>query len=144
MPGGVYARSGLHLKKETSKVATLPSEEVATQPYRAEHEVSGTRADAPRREPSGDTVEVPLSEEEVKPPNRSTCLLKHEHIVVERVAAHEVGSSGTESFREEQIKVKLSREEPVVEKETHVFGGVRKTQGVEQETVREECPTRRR
>jgi uncharacterized protein (TIGR02271 family) len=54
-------------------------------------------------------------------------------------AAHEVESSGTEPFREEQIKVPLSREEPVVEKETRVTGGVRvrKTQGVEQETIRE-------
>jgi uncharacterized protein (TIGR02271 family) len=50
-----------------------------------------------------------------------------------------LGKSGTEPFREEQIKVPLSREEPVVEKETRVTGGVRvrKTQGVEQENVRE-------
>jgi uncharacterized protein (TIGR02271 family) len=65
--------------------------------------------------------------------------LKHEDIVVERVAAHEVGSTGTEPFKEEQIKVPLSREEPIVEKETRVTGGVRvrKTQGVEQETIQE-------
>jgi uncharacterized protein (TIGR02271 family) len=64
--------------------------------------------------------------------------LKHEDIV-ERVAAHEVEASGTEPFREEQIKVPLSREEGAAEKETHVTGGVRvrKTQGVDQETIRE-------
>ena len=71
--------------------------------------------------------------------------LKHEDIVVKRVAAHEVESSGTEPFREERIKVPLSREEPVVEKETRVTDGVRvrKTQGVKQENSRER-PTRRR
>jgi uncharacterized protein (TIGR02271 family) len=134
------------------------SEAVRTQPFRAEHEVSETTADTPTRETGGDTVEVPLSEEEVKVGKRTVGAgevklhktvtteqvnvpveLKHEDIVVERVAAHEVESSGTEPFREERIKVPLSREEPVVEKETRVTGGVRarKTQGVEQETIRE-------
>jgi uncharacterized protein (TIGR02271 family) len=45
--------------------------------------------------------------------------LKREDIVVERVPAHEIGS-GKEAFQEEVIKVPLSREEPVVEKEVHV------------------------
>ena len=42
-------------------------------------------------------------------------------------------------FQEEQIKIPLSREEPVVEKEIRVTGGVRvrKTEGVEKETIRE-------
>jgi uncharacterized protein (TIGR02271 family) len=131
------------------------SERVATQPYRPQPEVS---EDTPIRETGGDTVEVPLSEEEVKVGKRTVGAgevklhktvtteqvnvpveLKHEDIVVERVAAQEVESSGTEPFREEQIKVPLSREEPVVEKETRVTGGVRlrKTQGVGQETIRE-------
>jgi uncharacterized protein (TIGR02271 family) len=134
------------------------SEGMTAQPYRAEHEVSETTADAPIRETGGDTVEVPLSEEEVKVGKRTVGAgevklhktvtteqvnlpveLKHQDVVVQRVAAHEVESSGTEPFREEQIKVPLSREEPVVEKETHLTGGVRvrKTQGVEQETIRE-------
>jgi uncharacterized protein (TIGR02271 family) len=134
------------------------AEGVATQACRAEHEVSETTADTAIRETGGDTLEVPLSEEEVKVGKRAVGAgevklhktvtteqvnvpveLKHEDIVVERVAAHEVESSGTEPFREERIKVPLSREEPVVEKETRVTRGVRvrKTQGVEQETIRE-------
>jgi uncharacterized protein (TIGR02271 family) len=134
------------------------SEGVATHPYKAEHEVSATADDTPIRETGGDTVEVPLSEEEVKVGKRTVGAgevklrktvtteqvnvpveLKHEDIVVERVAAHEVASSGTEPYREEQINIPLSREEPVVEKETRVTGAVRvrKTQGAEQETIRE-------
>jgi uncharacterized protein (TIGR02271 family) len=91
-----------------------------------------------------DTVEVPLSEEEVKVGKRTVGAgevklhqtvtieqvnvpveLKQEDIVVERVAALEVESSGTEPFREQRIKVTLNREEPVVEKETRVTCGVR-------------------
>jgi stress response protein YsnF len=47
--------------------------------------------------------------------------------------------TGKEPFQEERIEVPLTREEPVVEKETRVAGGVRvrKSQGVEQETIRE-------
>jgi uncharacterized protein (TIGR02271 family) len=131
---------------------------MTAQPYRAAHEVSETRADTPIRETGGDTVEVPLSEEDVKVGKRTVGAgevklhktvtteqvnvpveLKHEDIFVERVAAHEIESSGTEPFREQRIKVPLNREEPVVEKETRVTGGVRvrKTQGVKQETIRE-------
>ena len=64
--------------------------------------------------------------------------LNREDIVVERVAAHEVGA-GKGPFEEEVIKVPLSGEEPVVEKEVHVTGGVRvrKTQGVDTETIQE-------
>jgi uncharacterized protein (TIGR02271 family) len=135
-----------------------PSEGSAIQPDKTEHEVSGTTADTPIGRTGGDTVEVPLSEEEVKVGKRMVGAgevkihktvtteqvnvpveLMREDIVVERVAAHEVGSSGMETFQEEQIKIPLSREEPVVEKETRVTGGVRirKTQGIEQETLRE-------
>jgi uncharacterized protein (TIGR02271 family) len=142
---------------ESRDPADFRSEGVAAQPYKAEDQVSKTTA--PIRETAGeDTVEVPLSEEEVKVGKRTVGAgevklrktvtteqvnvpveLKHEDIVVERVAANEVGSTGKEPFREEQIKVPLSREEPVVEKETRVTGGVRvrKTQGIEQETVQE-------
>jgi stress response protein YsnF len=51
---------------------------------------------------------------------------------------------GVQEVRQEgeklQINIPLSREEPVVEKETRVTGAVRvrKTQGVEQETIRED------
>jgi stress response protein YsnF len=42
-------------------------------------------------------------------------------------------------FQEEHVEVSLSREEPVVEKKTHLTGGVRvhKTEGTEQRTVQE-------
>jgi uncharacterized protein (TIGR02271 family) len=59
--------------------------------------------------------------------------------VIERVPAHEIEQPGKEPFQEEHVEVPLSREEAVVEKETRVTGGVRvrKTEGTEQETVRE-------
>ena len=100
---------------------------------------------------------MPLSEEEVKVGKRTVGAgevklhktvtteqvnvpveLKREDIVVERVAAHEV-EAGKGAFQEEVIKVPLSREEPVVEKEVHVTGGVRvrKTEGVDKETIQE-------
>jgi uncharacterized protein (TIGR02271 family) len=135
------------------------SKKVANQSYKAEQEVSEASAETPARQTTGEaTVEVPLSEEEVRVGKRTVGAgevklhktvtteqvnvpveLKHEDIVVERVAAHDVGSTGTGPFKEEQIKVPLSREEPVVEKETRVTGGVRvrKTQGVKQETIQE-------
>jgi uncharacterized protein (TIGR02271 family) len=139
-------------------MAGSPSEGAATHPYKTEDEVSATAADTPIRQPGGDIVEVPLSEEEVKVGKRTVGAgevklhktvtteqvnvpveLKREDIVVERVGPHEVASSGTEAYREEQINIPLSREEPVVEKETRVTGGVRvrKTRAVEQETIRE-------
>ena len=148
---------------ESSDVGLRPpagsrSEEVANQPYRAEHKVSETTAETPRREAGADTVEVPLSEEEVKIGKRTVGAgevklhktvtteqvnvpveLKREDAVVERVPAHEMEHTGKEPFQEERIEVPLTREEPVVEKETRVAGGVRvrKTQGVKQETIRE-------
>jgi len=56
-----------------------------------------------------------------------------------RSAAHEVDSTGKEPFKEELVKISLSREEPVVEKEVRVTGAVRvrKTEGIEKETIRE-------
>jgi uncharacterized protein (TIGR02271 family) len=65
--------------------------------------------------------------------------LKHEDVTIERVPAHEVQEPGEKRFEEERIEVPLTREEPVVEKEARVTGGmrVRKTEGTEQETVRE-------
>jgi uncharacterized protein (TIGR02271 family) len=128
------------------------------QPYADDHAVSEKEVSAQPRETADEsTVEVPLSEEEVKVGKRpvgagevklhktvTTELvnvpveLKREDIVVERVAAHEVGA-GKGTFEEEVIKVPLSREEPVVEKEVHVTGGVRvrKTEGVDTETIQE-------
>jgi uncharacterized protein (TIGR02271 family) len=123
------------------------------------HELSeGTASTQPRDSAGGSTIEVPLSQEEVKVGKRTVSAgevrvrktvsteqvnvpveLKREDAVIERISAHEVGSSGKEAFQEERIEVPLSREVPVVEKETRVTGGVRvrKTEGVEQETIQE-------
>jgi uncharacterized protein (TIGR02271 family) len=107
----------------------------------------------------GETVaEVPTSEEEVKVGKRTVGAgdvklrkmvsteqvnvpveLKREDAVIERVPAQEMKETGKKPFEEEHIEVPLTREEPVVEKETHVTGGVRvrKTEGTEQETIHE-------
>ncbi|SRR5260221_7326258 len=65
--------------------------------------------------------------------------LKREDAVIERIPAHEVQEGGKEPFQEEHLKIPLSREEPVVEKKTHLTGAVRvrKTEGTEQRTVQE-------
>jgi uncharacterized protein (TIGR02271 family) len=65
--------------------------------------------------------------------------LKREDAVIERVPAQEMQEGGKEPFQEEHVEVPLSREEPVVEKKTHLTGGVRvrKTEGTEQRTVQE-------
>ena len=57
--------------------------------------------------------EVPLSQEEVKVGKRPVAAgevrvpvkLKREDAVIERIPAHEVGSSGKEPFQEERIQV---------------------------------------
>jgi uncharacterized protein (TIGR02271 family) len=131
----------------------------AEQGFRSESvaDVSRETARMAGRVESG-SIEVPLSEEEVKVGKRKVGAgeinvrkkvtteqvnvpveLKREDAVVERVAASETRPTGKEPFQEERIEVPLSREEPVVEKQTRVTGGVRirKTEGVEQETIQE-------
>ena len=79
------------------------STDLDVQPTRDAHLASEKKASTARREATGEnTIEVPLSEEEV-------------------------------------IKIPLNREEPVIEKEVHVTGGVRlrKTEGLDKETIRE-------
>ena len=143
---GVLPTSGSHLEAEVAK------------PNNSEDEEFSRTARASQGETSPEsTIEVPLSEEEVKVGKRTVGAgevklhktitteqvnvpveLKHEDIVVERVPAHEI-AAGKESFQEEQIKIPLSSEEPVVEKETRVTGGVRvrKTEGIEERTISE-------
>jgi uncharacterized protein (TIGR02271 family) len=131
----------------------------ADQQYQAQHSLSETPAGTQPRE-SGDEIaaEVPLSEEEVKVGKRTVSAgevnlqkkvsteqvnvpveLKREDVVIERVPAHETAPAEKEPFQEERVEVPLSREEPVVEKETRVVGGirVRKTEGTERETIQE-------
>ena len=103
-------------------------------------------------------AEIPLSEERVKVGKRTVDAgdvkvqkkvsteqvnvpveLKREDAVIERVPGQQMEQTDKEPFREEQLEVPLSREEPVVEKEVHVTGGVRvrRTEGVEQQTIQE-------
>jgi uncharacterized protein (TIGR02271 family) len=148
---------------EKSDLGILPPtssrlEPETDQPYAVEDAVPETEVSTRAREKAGEsTIKVPLSEEEVKVGKRTVGAgevklhktvtteqvnvpveLKREDIVVERVAAHEV-EAGKGAFQEEVIKVPLSREEPVVEKEVHVTGEVRvrKTEGVDKETIQE-------
>lgn len=111
-----------------------------------------------------DTIEVPLTEEEVKVGKRQVSggqvrlrkivrtevvnqpvEIRHEDVVVERISADQVKSGTANSdFKEEVIDVPLTREEVVVSKDAHVTGAVRlnktstaETQNVS-ETVRKE------
>jgi uncharacterized protein (TIGR02271 family) len=132
-------------------------EEIEGQPYRTEAEVSKENT-SPGKRAGEIAAEVPLSEEEVKIGKRTIGAgqvrlhkttrteqvnvpveLKREDAVIERVPAKELERAGKEPFEEERIEVPLTREEPVVEKEARVTGGVRvrKTEGTEQERVRE-------
>jgi uncharacterized protein (TIGR02271 family) len=149
---------------ESSGEGVLPTrgsrlEGEADQPSAAEDAVSETKISTHPPDTTGQsTIEVPLSEEELKVGKRTVGAgevklrktltteqvnvpveLKREDIVVERVPAHEVDPTGKEPFKEELVKVSLSREEPVVEKEVRVTGAVRvrKTEGIDKETIRE-------
>jgi uncharacterized protein (TIGR02271 family) len=143
---GVLPTSGSHLEAAVAKPNNSEGEAFSRTPRASQGETSPES-----------TIEVPLSEEEVKVGKRTVGAgevklhktitteqvnvpveLKHEDIVVERVPAHEI-AAGKESFQEEQIKIPLSREEPVVEKEARVTGGVRvrKTEGIEERTISE-------
>ena len=158
--GGWRGQVGEGEKADLGVLPTTHSrlEEVADQPYEGQRETSERTASAQPRETGREsTIEVPLSEEEVKVGKRTVGAgevklhktitteevnvpveLKREDIVVERVPAHEV-ESGKEPFQEEHIQIPLSREEPVVEKEIRLTGGVRvrKTEGVEKQTIQE-------
>jgi uncharacterized protein (TIGR02271 family) len=156
---GQIGESETHYPSSTSLSGTREGfrEEIEGQPYRTEAEGSSERT-GPGERAGEIAAEVPLREEEVKVGKRTVGAgevkvhkttsteqvnvpveLKSEDAVVERVPAHEMEEGGREPFQEEQVQVPLSREEPVVEKETRVTGGVRvrKTQGTEQETIHE-------
>ena len=106
-----------------------------------------------------DTIEVPLTEEQVRVGKRTVDAgqvrlrkivrteivnqpveIRHEDVVIERVSADQVrAGSATSDFTEQTIDVPLTREEVVVQKDAHVTGAVRlrKTEGVEQQQVSE-------
>ena len=130
-----------------------------------ESEGGGQKIGAQQHHPGEGDVEVSVSEEVVKVGKRTVSAgdikihkktsteqvnvpveLKREDAVIERVTAHEMQESGKEPFGEEHLEIALSREEPVVEKKTHLTGAVRvrKTEGTEQRTVQENASTRTR
>ena len=111
-----------------------------------------------------DTIEVPLTEEQVKVGKRTVSAgqvrlrkivrteivnqpveVRREEVVVERISADQVrAGAASADFKDEVIDVPLTREEVVVSKEAHVTGAVRvnktataETQNVS-ETVRKE------
>ncbi len=104
-------------------------------------------------ETTGDNVEIPLKEEEVKVGKRTVQTgavrlrkvvrtevvnrpveLQREEVIVERVPAGEVsGDAGTE-WDEKSIEVPIREEEAVVSKEAHVTGAVRVRKDTEVET----------
>ena len=101
-----------------------------------------------------DTIEVPLSAEELKVGKRTVSAgqvrlrkivrtevvnqpveIRHEDVVVERIPASEVrGGAVTSDFKEQTIDMPLTREEAVVSKESHVTGAVRLNKTSESET----------
>ena len=129
---------------------------------------SATTAKSATATSGQDTVEVPLTEEQLKVGKRTVDAgqvrlrkivrteivnqpveVRREDVVVERVPASEVrtgagAAAATSDFKEEVIDVPLTREEAVVSKEAHVTGAVRlnKTAATEtqqvSETVRKE------
>ena len=136
----------------------------ATAANRADTATTASTGATAKTATSQDTVEVPLTEEQVKVGKRTVDAgqvrlrkivrtevvnqpveVRREDVVVERVPAGEVRSgAATSDFKEEVIDVPLTREEAVVAKEAHVTGAVRlnKTAATEtqqvSETVRKE------
>lgn len=102
---------------------------------------------------TGDSVRVPITEEQVKVGKREVeegavrlrkvvhtetvnqpVELKREEVIVERVTAGTPGAVPENAFQEGTIEVPLKREEAVVEKTAHVTGEVRLKKNVEHET----------
>jgi uncharacterized protein (TIGR02271 family) len=159
-PGNEIAENELPSSRDSISGAGEGSRSrMADQPDRAQRSVSETPAGTQLRE-SGDEIaaEVPPSEEEVKVGKRTVSAgevnlqkkvsteqvnlpveLKREDAVIERVPADQTEPARKEPFQEERVEIPLSQEEPVVEKETRVTGGVRvrKTEGTERETIQE-------
>ena len=100
------------------------------------------------------TIEVPLSEEELKVGKRTVDAgqvrlrkivrtevvnqpveVRREDVVVERIAASDVrAGTANSNFEEETIDVPLTREEAVVSKDSHVTGAVRVNKTAQTET----------
>ena len=141
----------------TGSAATTGTANTGTANYAATANAAttaATAAAATTRATDKDTVEVPLTEEQVKVGKRTVDAgqvrlrkivrteivnqpveVRREDVVVERVAAGDVRTGTAASdFKEEVIDVPLSREEVVVAKEAHVTGAVRLHKTAESET----------
>ncbi len=116
--------------------------------------VTATTAATTKTAANTDTIEVPLTEEQLKVGKRTVDAgqvrlrkivrteivnqpveIRHEDVVVERVSADQVraGAANTD-FKEEVIDVPLTREEVVVQKDAKVTGAVRLHKAAEAET----------
>lgn len=116
---------------------------------------SGTTDTSSNTGSSGDEADIALSQEQLNVGKRQVQAgdvqlrkvvrtehqevpveLRREDIEIERVPASEMSTSGTtgQAFEEQTIDVPLMEEEPVVEKEARVTGGVRVTKDVETQT----------
>jgi uncharacterized protein (TIGR02271 family) len=112
----------------------------------------------PPRETATGEVEIPTEEERLRVEKREVggervrlrkvvkteqvnvpVELRKEDVVIERVPADQVRSAERSEFADKEVELEVRREEPVVEKERVVTGAVRarKTEGVEQQTVRD-------
>lgn len=118
---------------------------------------TGSTAKAADTAKTDGTIEVPLTEEQLKVGKRTVDAgqvrlrkvvrteivnqpveVKREDVIVERVSADQVHTGAADAkFNEEVIDVPLTREEVVVSKEAHVTGAVRvaKTATAETQTV---------
>ena len=118
-------------------------------------QTANTAATATKTATGKDTIEVPLTEEQLKVGKRTVDAgqvrlrkivrteivnqpveIRHEDVVIERVAAGEVRSGAANTdFKEEVIDVPLTREEVVVQKDAKVTGAVRLHKTAEAETA---------
>ena len=163
--GTGVGRTGVGLKGEDVSGSSVSGTDVGTsgvlpvneglasgQTSETLRETTGTRTGVGRE----GVVEVPLAEETLNVGKRTVeegrvrlrkivrteqanvpVELRREDVVIERVTPESVTAGTETSFREEQIEVPLTREEAVVQKETHVTGAVRvrKTEDAETRTV---------
>ena len=153
--GTSFAQAGTSRSTETDLAAGGAAASMASTGATATRTTTANMARATTAD--SDTVEVPLTEEELKVGKRTVSAgqvrlrkivrtevvnqpveIRHEDVVVERIPASEVrGGTATSDFTEQTIDVPLTREEAVVSKEAHITGAVRlnKTSTAETQNV---------
>jgi uncharacterized protein (TIGR02271 family) len=128
--------------------------DTGTTDYAADTTATTGYSDTTSREVgTGETQEVTLSEEELAVGKRQVQAggvrlrkvvrtehqevpveLRREDVEIERIPASEMTNVPDTAFQEQEIDVPVMREEPVVEKQAHVTGGVRVNKDVQTET----------